>query len=895
MGEILQKLTPDRDLQCYFERPSAIATLSETSASGFTVSGTWRQQFDWAVVEWNCDNVIEHPALRNLPDGDLSGLTLSYVESRENCIPLDSTWYPTVDWPFLRIWADSGGVEQLYKVRLSDYATPEPGEPLERAWCEFELQGTPTPDDYVELAWLNEHYTAQVFDGQSLEDVCEVITQAVNSGSPTMTATVNETTIRLFWKAAGVNGNRIGVYGNVSGAGTASWSSKSQLLHGGVSPFRWRVNLDFSNLIDIDGRVTPSSSVRKLRWTYAADIQPGAFVRSEFRVRISEWTVTGQRRNYAVAGAGSRRVEDDANAVTYSGPWTTSRGNFSGGSIRTSTTSGAAVSLSYSMPSAHRLYLGTRRHVSAPPILASVDGGAPRMFQLALAGEDVLIRLDLGLIEAGSHSIIVSHAGTAGQAMFFDFFEMCVASAHLPVFSDNPTATLATDWDTDHSIAIAPERSAWLMNTLGFRGRANHYVGALWFYELSSPDNVYASATIQFDGAPEFGKSTILSLGPTNIVHQNLIGDTAESVATAFALELNAGSTALWAEPEGSLLTLHGRAMGTAGNGLAIGIQTNSETFTATPNSAIMAGGVTGEWRTDLEAMPRCNRAVRDWSRSFFTALKGYGIDVAAAFSMELQHGDPSLEAGIAQRYPNGEPALLNTPALQTNFSPTSVNFWKQVYLDMATIMQEAGCQPYLQFGEVQWWYFPAHGGMPLYDEYTTARFQATYGRPMNVIVSNNERPENHLEECEFLPALIGEFTDAVMAFVRQTWPQTRFEVLYPPDVNDFPLTRVINLPAANWSPSRLDCLKTENFTYTGNRDMNLAKASIRLPMELGFPRFKASHLVGIWDYTTPWQREVREARAHGVESIVLFALDQFCLIGYPAALERGQRRSFAR
>ena len=43
--------------------------------NGFTVSGTWRQQFDWAVIEWNRDNVYEHPAFRNLPDGDLSGLT----------------------------------------------------------------------------------------------------------------------------------------------------------------------------------------------------------------------------------------------------------------------------------------------------------------------------------------------------------------------------------------------------------------------------------------------------------------------------------------------------------------------------------------------------------------------------------------------------------------------------------------------------------------------------------------------------------------------------------------------------------------------------------------------------------------------------------------------------
>src|SRR5215467_16077214 len=94
----LQKLTPDRDLQCFFFHPSAIAAISSASASGFTVSGTWRQQFDWAVIEWNRDNVYEHPALRNLPDGDLSGLTLTYNETRTNCIPLDSSLFPTVDW-----------------------------------------------------------------------------------------------------------------------------------------------------------------------------------------------------------------------------------------------------------------------------------------------------------------------------------------------------------------------------------------------------------------------------------------------------------------------------------------------------------------------------------------------------------------------------------------------------------------------------------------------------------------------------------------------------------------------------------------------------------------------------------------------------------------------------
>ena len=105
MAEQIQKLSPHRDLQCFFYQPSAVAALSGASATGFTLSGSWRQQFDWAVIEWNRDNVYEHPLFRNLPDGDLSGLTLVYDEARTNCISLDSALYPTVDWPSLRVWA----------------------------------------------------------------------------------------------------------------------------------------------------------------------------------------------------------------------------------------------------------------------------------------------------------------------------------------------------------------------------------------------------------------------------------------------------------------------------------------------------------------------------------------------------------------------------------------------------------------------------------------------------------------------------------------------------------------------------------------------------------------------------------------------------------------------
>jgi hypothetical protein len=130
---------------------------------------------------------------------------------------------------------------------------------------------------------------------------------------------------------------------------------------------------------------------------------------------------------------------------------------------------------------------------------------------------------------------------------------------------------------------------------------------------------------------------------------------------------------------------------------------------------------------------------------------------------MELQNGDDSVATGIAQRYPNGDPVWLTTPSLQTNFGPESTAFWQQVYSEMASLMTQAGVGPYLQFGEVQWWYFPGptatvatEPGMPFYDAYTTATFQATYGQPMSVIRNQYADPSQLPQECAFLPGLIG-------------------------------------------------------------------------------------------------------------------------------------------
>jgi hypothetical protein len=49
---------------------------------------------------------------------------------------------------------------------------------------------------------------------------------------------------------------------------------------------------------------------------------------------------------------------------------------------------------------------------------------------------------------------------------------------------------------------------------------------------------------------------------------------------------------------------------------------------------------------------------------------------------------------------------------------------------------------------------------------------------------------------------------------------------------------------------------------------------------------------VGLSDWTAPWPKEMRLAKAEALASVVLFALDQFALIGYPAPVGRGRRRA---
>ena len=369
-------------------------------------------------------------------------------------------------------------------------------------------------------------------------------------------------------------------------------------------------------------------------------------------------------------------------------------------------------------------------------------------------------------------------------------------------------------------------------------------------------------------------------------------------MAKCFELMINAGSTAVWAERERRSADDHGAGDGGGGERMRSLVDDGRARRSRRRRAATTLIGGRGRDMADGSGGVAADESGGAGLErgAIFAALKGYGIDVAAAFSMELQHGDDSLEAGIAQRYPDGIRCWLNTPALQTNFSAGRARrSGSRCMLDMAEVMAEAGVRPYLQFGEVQWWYFRERpSGMPFYDDYTTSHVPGGV-RAADGGDRERARGSGAVSGRVRVPAgLIGEFTDAMMAFVRRDAIRTtRFEVLYPPDVNDTPLNRLINLPRDSGRRPKLDCLKTENFTYTGDRNLDKARESIVLPMRAGVSAGAEQPPGG--------DRRVHDAVAarssgwrmgEGLESVVLFALDQFCLIGYELPLDRGSRRA---
>src|SRR3954449_10451150 len=120
--EQILKLQPDRTLYLRgFDGTGAAASLSQTSPTGFTVCGVFRDMADFCVlVIYDADNTFEHYSVRYLPSFDLSGMVLNFDVSYQGLQPIDSAKYSWIDWAQLDVQSPAGAITQ---PRLWDYAT----------------------------------------------------------------------------------------------------------------------------------------------------------------------------------------------------------------------------------------------------------------------------------------------------------------------------------------------------------------------------------------------------------------------------------------------------------------------------------------------------------------------------------------------------------------------------------------------------------------------------------------------------------------------------------------------------------------------------------------------------------------------------------------------------
>ena len=210
-------------------------------------------------------------------------------------------------------------------------------------------------------------------------------------------------------------------------------------------------------------------------------------------------------------------------------------------------------------------YCGTGDRAGGPESSASVEPGAGRRRCFGAMGTGN----DVGRDSSTPSPLRIREA--KALTFYFDFLEIAIPTTNLPAFAPDSQTTLATDWDTLNSQALAPERTAWQIQSLGFHGQGQSLCRCAVVLRVG-----LRRATIRngndhvFRHVVSLETITQIALGPTVFTHLNLIGDTPASLAQAFALLINEGATGVWAQADAGVLTITARMMGSAGNGLTL-------------------------------------------------------------------------------------------------------------------------------------------------------------------------------------------------------------------------------------------------------------------------------------------------------------------------------------
>jgi hypothetical protein len=624
----------------------------------------------------------------------------------------------------------------------------------------------------------------------------------------------------------------------------------------------------------------------------------------EWQVRISNLTVTGDRT--LKAGGDAPRIEESDGRCRYEGFWEDYRYGAAwptqwwslGHAKRCAPTSASdlrRVTIRYSYPREHDLYLGTWLGRDAGRIEVTIDGGPPVLHDLYLNDYNGLAAMKrlATVLPGGTHTVEIralfsKHPASNGYYFYFDYLWPLEPQDPPDPPQIYPDVSLAIDFDTDHGYKKPPAWHVWHLKQIGFLGHADVYMGVFWNNKRRRVEATYPNCTVSI-GAWQPDEPLWVNVSGTTLYFAPGAGLETKDIAAHLRAMINVTFPGVWCTSGDSSIYIRSRAP--------------SYTFTisASPQLSVSHGtpalgqpGAEGDWEMIDTISPVMTHGARNWIRDLAREFKQSGIDASFAFSMECYR--PPI--AMAARYWDGEPVFLPVPSHQMHFGPRVRAYLKQMYKECADEIAAAGLPIVLQFGETQWWYFPNTSGMPFYDDDTKAAFQARYGRPLHRFLANTDSPNEDIESANFLRDRIWEYCAEVISYVRRFHPSAMFECLWPLDANQGkpapdPAFRAlnfhVNLPN-EWKTSAygVKYFRAEGFDYdVWQKNARLMRQTLEFPLKLGRPASECMYLAGIYGPPDPPMREAYGMwRNRGLYSFCFWAFDQFCLSSRPVPLE---------
>jgi|SRR5579871_1248515 len=904
--EPIYKLQPHRTMHLQgVSAYGAGAALWGASDAGFTVSGVFRDPADFAVlVLWDRDDFYGHPRWSYLPDGAFAGIVLDFDLTFQGVFPFESKKPAWTDCPFLNGTLADGTSVQKSLIELASGPTGRTG-----ATGSFVLNaGAIQQYDRVTLWYQNLAFDYIAQGGESTADVCATIAGYVNNtdwsknGPVALLATSAGSQITITAEP-GADGNAVTLY-ELHKNTNLFFTPTSVQLAGGISDnVSWHFHVDFSSL--------GWTNVQKLWLSFAPALCNGStYSATEWQVVVSNWTVQGEAgtRRLQVAGPNSVRIEEDDSWVTYSGYWEPApeeKGVFSQGRALRAAQTGAAANVTTRCSETHDIYLGTRFDFDCGLVDVLLDGhpsaaGPFDCYQPAPQAQSRIRRKMFSGVPAGQHTLQIRIRGdhnpqSQGTYYYFDFVE-CVVESDVP---DPPEihagVAVATDFDTDHTYKMSPQRLVWAIQKSGLIGRVDHYAGVFWWKQAAAVGGSVPCVQV----ACSTSADAFVTIDDWTIGKSIFPADTPQTVAAHFAYFINEAASGVWADTDGDrTLRIYCRSAAfsfkcTASGGASVA-------------AGSLSGGVAPEWQIDPSVTPVFNRAFRDWHADFFATLKAAGMDAMVAFSQELVQAPENPPAAVwYQRFWDQTPVqtatgFQNLNSSQSAFSAVVQNYAKQAYDTMAGLMEAAGLTARLQFGEILWWFDSNASGMAYYDADTQSAFQAAHGRPLSRFLTPNDSPAiNGSVDADFLQQRLAAYVQAIQSYLLQRHPNAVFELLWPLDVN-LPETKQlnwhVNLPAS-WKQqngSGFSSFLCEGFQFGGidhNMD-EVARCAAYPFMELSWTAQDCGYLMGLYNAGWPWEREFLIASRQLPSVIKMWAYDHICLYGRCVPLPSEARTS---